>query len=312
MSLPGAPAIVATDLPLPVFTRGKVRDVYDLGEHLLIVATDRLSAFDHVLPTPVPGKGRILTRLSAFWFARTRPIVQNHLITTDVRQMPLPPAAGEQVRLLDGRAMLVRRANRIDVECVVRGYLTGSGWQEYCRDGAVCGVRLPSGLANGARLPHPIFTPATKAASGHDQNIAFEEVARVVGGDLAERLRDISMALYVHAAAHAERCGLVLADTKFEFGMARGASADAPSNASGDTLMLIDEALTPDSSRYWDAAEYAAGRLASFDKQIVRDYLTRTGWDRESPAPALPHEVVEATRQRYLETYRRLTGEGIA
>ncbi|MDI6771234.1 MAG: phosphoribosylaminoimidazolesuccinocarboxamide synthase [bacterium] len=308
MSLPDAPAIVATDLPLPVFTRGKVRDVYDLGEHLLIVATDRLSAFDHVLPSPVPGKGRILTRLSAFWFARTRSIVENHLTTADARQMPLPPAVAEQVRLLDGRAMLVRRANRIDVECVVRGYLTGSGWQEYCRDGAVCGVRLPAGLANGARLPHPIFTPATKAASGHDQNIAFEEVARMVGGTLAERLRELSLALYLHAAAHAEGRGLVLADTKFEFGIARGASGDAP----GDALLLIDEALTPDSSRYWDAAEYAAGRLASFDKQIVRDYLTRTGWDRESPAPVLPSEVVEATRQRYLETYRRLTGEEIA
>lgn len=308
MSLSDAPAIVATDLPLPVFARGKVRDVYDLGEHLLIVATDRLSAFDHVLPTPVPGKGRILTRLSAFWFARTRSIVQNHLITTDVDQMRLPPAAGEQVRLLDGRAMLVRRANRIDVECVVRGYLTGSGWQEYCRGGAVCGLRLPVGLADGARLPHPIFTPATKAAAGHDQNIAFEEVSRLVDGTLAERLRDLSLALYLHAAAHAESCGLLLADTKFEFGLARG----APGDASGDTLMLIDEALTPDSSRYWDAAEYAAGRLASFDKQIVRDHLTCAGWNRESPAPALPSEVVEATRQRYLETYRRLTGEEIA
>ncbi|MBM3470633.1 MAG: phosphoribosylaminoimidazolesuccinocarboxamide synthase [Armatimonadetes bacterium] len=308
MSISDAPAVVATDLPLPVFARGKVRDVYDLGERLLIVATDRLSAFDHVLPTPVPGKGRILTRLSAFWFARTRKIVQNHLIATDIDQMRLPPAVGEQVRLLDGRAMLVRRANRIDVECVVRGYLTGSGWQEYSRDGAVCGVRLPDGLAHGARLPHPIFTPATKAASGHDQNIAFEEVARLVGGTLAERMRDLSLALYLHAAAVAERCGLLLADTKFEFGMVRGASG----GAGGDALMLIDEALTPDSSRYWDAAEYTAGRLASFDKQIVRDYLTRTGWNRESPAPALSDDVVEATRQRYLETYRRLTGEGIA
>ncbi len=304
MSLPDAPPVVATDLPLPVFTRGKVRDVYDLGELLLIVATDRLSAFDHVLPTPVPGKGRILTRLSAFWFARTRAIVQNHLITTDTRQMSLPPAAREHASLLEGRAMLVRRANRIDVECVVRGYLTGSGWLEYCRDGAICGVRLPAGLVEGARLPHPIFTPATKAAAGHDQNIAFDEVARLVGGALAERLRNLSLAFYLHAAAHAEGCGLVLADTKFEFGMARGAS--------GDELLLIDEALTPDSSRYWDAAEYAAGHLASFDKQIVRDYLTRTGWNRESPAPALPPEVVESTRLRYLETYRRLTGEEIA
>lgn len=304
MSTSDAPAIVATDLPLPVFVRGKVRDVYDLGEHLLIVATDRLSAFDHVLPTPVPGKGCILTRLSTFWFARTRPIVQNHLITTDVDRMHLPPAAGRQVRLLDGRAMLVRRANRIDVECVVRGYLTGSGYQEYSKSGAVCGVRLPDGLANGARLPHPIFTPATKSASGHDQNTTFGEVSRLVGAPLAERLRELSLALYSHAAAHAESRGLLLADTKFEFGVAR--------EETGDALILIDEALTPDSSRYWDAAEYATGRLVSFDKQIVRDYLTRAGWNREAPAPALPPDVVAATRQRYLETYRRLTGEEIA
>lgn len=304
MSTADVPAVVATELPLPLFARGKVRDVYDLGDQLLIIATDRLSAFDHVLPTPIPGKGRILNQLSAFWFACTRSIVDNHLITTDLRQMPLHKAARQHSSSLDGRAMLVRRANRIDVECVVRGYLTGSGWQEYLRDGAVCGVRLPAGLADGARLPCPIFTPATKAAAGHDQNVAFDEVVRLVGGALAGRLRDLSVALYLHAAAHAERCGLVLADTKFEFGTISGAS--------GEVLLLIDEALTPDSSRYWDAAEYADGRLASFDKQIVRDYLVRIGWNRESPAPALPTEVVEATRLRYLETYRRLTGEEIA
>ncbi len=301
---PAARIVVTTDLPLPMYARGKVRDVYALGEYLLIVATDRLSAFDHVMPTPIPGKGRILTRLSAFWFERTRDIVPNHLVTTDVAEMPLLPEARAQVTALDGRAMLVRRAERIDVECVVRGYLAGSGWEEYRREGAVCGVRLPGGLAKGSRLPRPIFTPASKARCGHDQNIAFEEVARLAGEALAGRLRELSLALYSHASTHAEACGLVLADTKFEFGICR--------DASGEALLLIDEALTPDSSRYWDAQEYAAGRLEAFDKQIVRDHLTRSGWDRSSPAPELPHEVIEATRRRYAETCRRITGEEVA
>ncbi len=294
--------VVTTDLPLLAFTRGKVRDVYDLGELLLIVATDRISAFDHVLPTPVPDKGRILTQLSAFWFAQTRGIVANHVITMDVAQMP--PAVGAHAATLDGRAMLVRRARRLDVECVARGYLAGSGWKEYARDGAVCGVELPAGLQEGSLLARPIFTPATKAASGHDQNITFDDMAELVGAPLAGRLRSTTLALYEHARAYAAGRRLILADTKFEFGLIAGPH--------GDELILIDEALTPDSSRYWDAGEYARGDLVSFDKQFVRDYLTQIGWDREPPPPALPPEVIAATRLRYLETYRRLTEREIA
>ncbi len=294
--------LVTTDLPLPVFTRGKVRDVYDLGESLLIVATDRISAFDHVLPTPVPDKGRILTQLSAFWFAETQGIVANHVITTDVAQMP--PAVRAHAATLDGRAMLVRRTRRLDVECVARGYLVGSGWKEYSRDGIICGVELPAGLQEGSPLAQPIFTPATKAASGHDQNITFDGMEDLVGVSLAGRLRSTTLALYEHARAYAAGRGLLLADTKFEFGLVAGPR--------GDEIILIDEALTPDSSRYWDAGEYARGNLVSFDKQFVRDYLMQIKWDREPPPPALPPEVVAATRLRYLETYRRLTGREIA
>lgn len=294
--------VVTTDLPLPAFTRGKVRDVYDLGESLLIVATDRISAFDHVLPTPVPDKGRVLTQLSAFWFAQTQGIVANHVITTDVAQMP--PAVRAHAATLDGRAMLVCRARRLDVECVARGYLAGSGWKDYSRDGAICGVELPAGLQEGSLLAQPIFTPATKAASSHDQNIAFAAVAELVGVSLAERLSATTLALYEHARAYAAGRGLILADTKFEFGLVTGPR--------GDEIILIDEALTPDSSRYWDAGEYARGNLVSFDKQFVRDYLMQIKWNREPPPPALPPEVVAATRLRYLETYRRLTGKEIA
>ena len=301
MPLPGV-AVASTDLPLPLHARGKVRDVYVAGDALLIIATDRISAFDHVLPTPVPDKGRILSQLSAFWFERTQAIVSNHLITTDLDEMPA--AIRAHAAALRGRAMLVRRARRIDVECVVRGHLAGSGWKEYERDGAVCGVRLPAGLREGARLPEPIFTPATKAASGHDLNIAFDEAARLVGAGPAERLRSVSLSLYAHARRHAAACGLVLADTKFEFGLI--------SDQSGDELILIDEALTPDSSRYWDAEAYAGGQLLPFDKQFVRNYLIEIGWNREPPAPPLPPEVIDATRQRYLETYRRLVGREIA
>lgn len=294
-----APPVTSTNLPLPLFARGKVRDIYEAGDALLIVATDRISAFDHVLPTPVPDKGRILTQLSAFWFERTRTIVPNHLITTDVAQMPA--VLGIHAALLEGRAMLVRRARRLDVECIVRGYLAGSGWVDYRRDGAICGVTLPDGLGEGARLPEPIFTPATKSSGGHDSNITYDDVIGLVGAPLASRLRDASLRLYDHARRHAERCGLLLADTKFEFGMVPGPA--------GEEMMLIDEALTPDSSRYWDAAAYAAGVLVAFDKQFVRNYLLGAGWDREPPAPALPPDVVAATRQRYLETFRRLTGQ---
>jgi phosphoribosylaminoimidazole-succinocarboxamide synthase len=302
VTMPAAAApLVRTDLPLPVYARGKVRDVYTLGDALLIVATDRISAFDCVLSTPIPGKGRILSQLSAFWFERTRGIIPNHLIATDPAAMPV--ALRAHAALLAGRAMLVRRAARVDLECVVRGYLAGSGWQDYRANGAICGVRLPDGLAEGARLPGPVFTPATKAASGHDQNVTFDQAAALVGGELAQRLREASLALYACAHGYAASRGLVLADTKFEFGLLPGAGAG--------TLLLIDEALTPDSSRYWDAAAYARGELVPFDKQFVRNYLLAAGWNREPPAPALPDDVVEATRGRYLETYRRLVGEEV-
>ena len=286
-------------LDLPLAVRGKVRDVYEVdSQMLLIVATDRLSAFDHVLPTPIPDKGRVLTRLSAYWFGVLRPLVDHHMRSADFEAIAAAVPALRSVPrdAYDGRTMLVRRCERVDVECVVRGYLTGSALEEYARTGSVAGIRLPAGLRNGDQLPEPIFTPATKAAHGHDVNITFEEMGNMLGAPTAMRLRDVSVALYTAAARHARSRGLLLADTKFEFGRL------------ADDLILIDEALTPDSSRYWDAAAYP-GSLASFDKQFVRDYLNRVGWDHEPPAPPLPEDVVSATRARYLETYRRLTEE---
>ncbi len=298
-----APMVVATDLPLPLYARGKVRDVYEAGDALLIVATDRISAFDHILPTPIPDKGRVLTQLSAFWFEQTRQIVPNHFITVDPDRMP--EAIRAHAAALGGRAMLVRRARRLDIECVARGYLAGSAWQAYRRDGGVCGILLADGLREGDRLPQPIFTPATKAAGGHDENITFGEAQRLVGEALAGRLRDLTLALYRYAHEVAAGRGLILADTKFEFGLIAGPA--------GEDVMLIDEALTPDSSRYWDADERArTGSLVPLDKQFVRNYLIQIGWNREPPVPALPPEVVSATRARYLETYHRLTGRVIA
>lgn len=294
----GPRVVTETDLPLPLYRRGKVRDVYEADGSLLIVATDRLSAFDYVLPTPIPGKGAILTQLSAFWFNFTPHIVPNHMITTDVTEIC---AAIEDLlqmdrSILESRTMLVRKCDRIDVECVVRGYITGSAWDEYRRTGTVAEETLPRGLRDGDALPQPIFTPATKASHGHDENITFAQMTDLVGTEMAQRLRDLSLALYWRAAAHARQVGLVLADTKFEFGLA------------DDGIVLIDEALTPDSSRYWDAAQYPQS-LVSFDKQFVRDYLNQVGWNHELPVPALPDDVVEATRQRYLETFARLTGK---
>jgi len=290
---------VSPVLSLPLYRRGKVRDVYDLGERLLILTTDRLSAFDCVLPTPIPDRGKILTQLSAFWFSRTLPLIPNHLITTDLRAFSeLLGQPVEALAELEGRTMLVWRAQRIPFECVVRGYLAGSGWRDYARTGAVCGIRLPRGLREGERLPEPIFTPATKNEAGHDENVPFEAVAEVVGEGLAERLRETSLVLYRFLHDYAYGRGLVLADTKFEFGIREG------------KLMLIDELGTPDSSRYWDREAYESeGSMESFDKQFVRDYLERIGWNKQPPAPPLPPEVVEATRARYLEAYRRLTGQ---
>jgi phosphoribosylaminoimidazole-succinocarboxamide synthase len=276
--------------------KGKVRDIYDLGDALLLVATDRISAFDYVLGSGIPDKGKVLTQLSAFWFAQTRHIVANHLLELDANRYP--PALRRHAEILAGRSMLVSKTNPIPVECVARGYLAGSGWKDYLATGAVCGVRLPSGLRESDRLPEPIFTPATKATSGHDINISETDAAQLIGSGLVERLRALTMALYDFGAAHAERCGILLADTKFEFGL----------TPAGDVL-LIDEVMTPDSSRYWPKDHYGPGRpQVSFDKQYVRDYLERIHWNKQPPVPSLPDDVVAHTRQKYREAYRRLVG----
>ena len=287
--------LMESDLPgLTPWRRGKVRSVYEAGkDRLVIVASDRLSAYDSVLPTPIPDKGRVLTQLSGFWMRTLPSASPHHLLSEDPRAYPPPFDAHADQR--EGRCQLVRRADRVDIECVVRGYLTGSGWKEYRAGGAVCGIRLPAGLHDGSRLDPPIFTPATKEDSGHDMNIDFEEMVRRVGRPTAEALRTRSLAIYSEAHAWALPRGLVLADTKFEFGLVDGA------------ITLIDEALSPDSSRYWDHAEYEAGRLLSFDKQIVRDWLDRSGWDHEPPAPPLPEDIVQRTQERYLEAMRRIT-----
>ncbi len=277
--------------------RGKVRDLYEVNGQLLIVATDRISAFDVVLPTPIPDKGRVLNLMSSFWFERTKTIIGNHLLTASAED--LPPNLQPHAELLRDRFMLVRKAQVIPIECVVRGYLYGSAWREYQQTGEVCGIRLPSGMRLAERLPEPIFTPATKAEVGHDENITFERVSDMVGHQLAEKLRELSLKIYLFAADHTERCGLILADTKFEFGL-----------TDGGELLLIDEALTPDSSRFWDGATYAPGKSQdNFDKQFIRDYLESLNWNKEPPAPELPPEVVGKTRERYLEAYRRLTGK---
>ena len=280
--------------------RGKVRDIYDLGEHLLIVATDRISAFDVVMPTPIPDKGRILTQISTFWFKSLSGIIDNHVVATQVEEFPevCRPYGGEIAR----RSMLVRKAEPLPVECIVRGYLSGSGWKDYRRHGSVCGISLPKGLREADRLETPIFTPSTKATGGgHDLNIEFAELSKLVGGDLAKRLGQVSIALYERGAAMAAARGIIIADTKFEFGLIDG------------ELHLIDEVLTPDSSRFWPADQYQPGRgQESFDKQYLRDYLDQCGWNHTPPAPELPVEVVRNTRARYVEALQRLTGETLA
>jgi phosphoribosylaminoimidazole-succinocarboxamide synthase len=294
--LESAHAVTDPEVPgASVFRRGKVRTVFHAGpDHYVIVASDRLSAYDSVLPTPIPGKGAILSRISAFWMTSLREAAPHHLVSDDPRTFP--PPFREHADALAGRAQLVRRAERIDIEFVVRGYLTGSGWKEYQASGTVCGVALPAGLHDGSRLESAIFTPATKNDNGHDENISYDRVRFLLGGDAAEELRDRSVATYEAARAHAWDRGLVLADTKFEFGSIE------------ERYTLIDEALTPDSSRYWDRAEYEAGRLLSFDKQYVRDWLDASGWNHEPPAPPLPATVVAKTQERYLEAIRRLSG----
>jgi len=277
---------------LPV-RRGKVRDVYDLGSELLLVSTDRISAFDWVLPTGIPDKGRVLTLTSEFWFKRLAE--PNHLLSTNVRDFHLP--GNIDVAPLAGRSMLVRKTEVVPIECVVRGYLSGSGWKEYRQRGSVCGVALPAGLRESDRIPEPIFTPATKAESGHDENISFEQMVEIVGRQVSEELRRRSLAVYARGAEHAAERGIIIADTKFEWG-----------RAPHGEIILIDEVLTPDSSRFWPADRYAAGGpQPSFDKQFVRDWLETTGWDKNSPPPALPEEVVAKTRGKYVEAYERLT-----
>ena len=290
--------VTTTDLPLPKFSVGKVRDTYDLGDRLLMVATDRLSAFDSILPNGIPDKGRVLTQLSAFWFQRLSDVIANHLISVDSADLPDVVRNDAGLReMLAGRFMIVKKAKRLDFECVVRGYLAGSGWADYQRTGAVCGVALPEGLRQGDRLPEPIFTPATKAEEGHDTNISLDEMKRVVGEDLGQTIADASITIYKEAAAYALDRGIIIADTKMEFGLLDG------------ELILIDELLTPDSSRYWPVADYQpGGSPPSFDKQYVRDWLEASGWNKLPPAPQLPPDVVEGVARRYREAYEWLTG----
>lgn len=289
------PALLQSNLPFPV-RRGKVRDVYDLGETLLIVATDRISAYDCIMPNGIPGKGKILTALSLFWFEKFARQFESHLIATAVANYPavVRPFASE----IDGRSMLVKKATVIPIECVARGYLAGSGWKEYQQSETVCGISLPPGLRQCDKLPMPIFTPATKEENGHDINIRYEQAVDRIGPQLAAQLRDRTLSLYSQAADYAATRGVIIADTKFEFGLLPNGN-----------LILIDEVLTPDSSRFWPADEYAAGRdQSSFDKQYVRNYLDSQIWDKTPPAPRLPTEVVQGTQQRYLEAYKKLTG----
>ena len=291
-----APVVADIEIPgLTLFRRGKVRDTFDLGDSLLMVASDRLSAFDVVLPTPIPLKGIILTQLSRFWFEQTKEIVPNHLITASIREFPEELA--QYSRVLAGRSMIVKRAERIDVECVVRGYLAGSAWVEYQQDGTVAGLPMRAGMQQADQLPEPIFTPAMKNDHGHDENVSIQHLHNTIGTELAAKLEDISLQLYSFALGHARRSGVILADTKFEFGFIDG------------ELTLIDEALTPDSSRFWDARTYSPGHdQPSFDKQFVRNWLLQSGWDKEPPAPELPGQVVVGTSARYHEAFKRLSG----
>jgi phosphoribosylaminoimidazole-succinocarboxamide synthase len=286
--------ISQTDFPgLKLRGRGKVRDIYELGDKLLIVATDRLSAFDVVLPTPIPDKGKVLTQISLYWFETLANILPNHVLSGTEFTGELAPYAAS----LHGRAMVVRKTEPLPVECVVRGYISGSGWKDYQKTGAICGISLPKGLRESDKLPEPIFTPSTKATTGHDENISFEETVALVGRPVAEKIRDTSLQIYQQASDRAARHGIIIADTKFEFGLI------------GNDLVWIDEALTPDSSRFWPADQYQPGKAQpSFDKQFVRDYLERIGWNKQAPGPELPADVVKATQAKYREAYEKVTG----
>jgi phosphoribosylaminoimidazole-succinocarboxamide synthase len=289
--------ILKTELPdILLLNRGKVRDIYDLGELLLLVATDRISAFDVVLPNGIPEKGRVLTQISIYWFEQMRDIIQNHIVATEVRDFP--EKLHKYADVLEGRSMLVKKVRQVPVECVVRGYLSGSGWKEYKNCGTVCGIKLPEGLVESSRLEEPIFTPSTKAEVGHDINIPFEDVIKLVGQDLAERLKDVSIRIYSKAREIAGKKGIIIADTKFEFGLY------------GGQLILIDELLTPDSSRFWSVKDYAPNKgQDSFDKQVVRDYLLTLDWNQAYPGPVLPDSIVEKTVARYKEILKIITGK---
>src|SRR6266581_2232092 len=291
--------VMKTDLSgLKLHGRGKVRDIYDLGEHFLIIATDRLSAFDVVLPTPIPNKGKVLTQMSAFWFDFFKEFVPNHVVSTKVDRYPREL---HQFRdQLEGRSMLVKKAKVFPVECVARGFLTGSGLKDYLKTGQVCGISLPAGLRESDRLPQPIFTPATKAETGHDENISEEDVAKVIGQENIRRLKELTLSIYSRAVEFALQRGIIICDTKFEFGVIDG------------RISIVDEMLTPDSSRFWPASEYSPGKpQPSFDKQFVRDYLERIGWNKQPPAPQLPHDIVQATSAKYIEALRILTGRDL-
>lgn len=289
--------ILKTDFPdLTFVKRGKVRDIYDLGEHLLLVATDRISAFDVVLPNGIPGKGRVLTQISLYWFSQMGNLVRNHIVSVNVNDFP--KHLHKYADMLEGRSMLVKKTSPIPVECVVRGYLSGSGWKEYQKNSSICGIRLPDGLVESERLPEPLFTPSTKEDEGHDVNITYDEVEKIVGSELSQKLRDTSISIYTRARDIASTRGIIIADTKFEFGLSNG------------SFIIIDEILTPDSSRFWSAKEYVPGRSQdSYDKQIVRDYLLTIDWDKTYPGPVLPDEIVAKTAARYQEILRILTGQ---
>jgi phosphoribosylaminoimidazole-succinocarboxamide synthase len=285
------------DLPgIPKVRSGKVREIFDLGQNLLFVATDRISAFDVIMPNGIPRKGEVLTQISHFWFSQTENLVPNHLASR--ASDPLPTELQKYSAQLERRSMIVKKTKPLAIECVVRGYLCGSGWKDYQKNGAVCGIKLPTGLQNSSRLPEPIFTPATKAETGHDENISFEDACKITGREIAEQARDLSLKIYSFAVEYAAKRGIIIADTKFEFGLENG------------KLILIDEVLTPDSSRFWPADQYQPGRnQPSFDKQFVRDYLETLKWNKQPPGPTLPPDVVARTTEKYLEAYRKLTGK---
>ena len=295
-----APLLETSLTGLTLHRRGKVRDVYEIGDQLLIVTTDRISAFDYVLGSGIPDKGKVLTQLSGFWFEKMGDLVPHHLVSMDTAEFPEPARAHADI--LRGRTMLVRRTEPVPIECVARGYLSGSGWKEYQKTGSVCGVRLPAGLRESDRLPEPIFTPATKAESGHDENISEDEASRLVGRELVARLKALTLEIYRRGAAHALSKGIIVADTKFEFGLT---GAGDPNR----DLVLIDEVLTPDSSRFWPESKYEPGRgQPSFDKQYVRDYLEEIRWNKQPPVPSLPDDVVRRTREKYVEAFTLLSG----